>query len=54
MQNNDDEKDFSHALPEALFPLFKSDLEYNLINSVLRERFNEKKKILVMYKYLAS
>ncbi len=52
--DNNDNNDFGHALPEALFPLFKSDLEYNLINSVLSERFDEKKKILVMYKYLAS
>ncbi|MFX1274139.1 MAG: hypothetical protein ACFFBP_01500 [Promethearchaeota archaeon] len=54
MQHNNTNKNYSHALPEALFPLFKSDKEYELINSVLIERFPEKKKIMIMYKYLAS
>ena len=48
-------KKYGHAPAEALFPLFKSDKEYQLIETVLKERFPEiKTNIIVMYKYLAS
>jgi len=55
MNENESKENLGHSYPEALFPLFKSDKEYELIKSVLMERFKEQKKnIMVMYKYLAS
>ena len=55
MDENESKENFGHSYPEALFPLFKSDKEYELIKSVLMERFRDQKKnIIVMYKYLAS
>ena len=52
-ENN--ENNYGHAQPEALYPLFKSDSEYELIKAVIEKRFKGiKKEILLMYKYLAS
>lgn len=52
---NNSEKEYGHAQPEALYPLFKSDIEYDLIKKVVLKRFRGvRKEILVMYKYLAS
>lgn len=51
----ENEKTYGHALAEALFPLFKSDKEYDLIKAVIAERFpGDKMNIFIMYKYLAS
>lgn len=54
LQDNN-EKEYGHANPAALFPLFSSDKEYELIESVILDRFRGiKQEISVMYKYLAS
>ncbi len=51
----EESKNFGHSPAEALFPLFKSDLEYELIEAVISRRFqNVKTEIMIMYKYLAS
>lgn len=51
----EDSKNFGHSPAEALFPLFKSDKEYELIEKVISRRFPDvKTEILIMYKYLAS
>ncbi|MHA1146915.1 MAG: hypothetical protein ACTSR8_01580 [Promethearchaeota archaeon] len=50
-----DFRNYGHAPAEALFPLFKSDYEYELIKAVLNERFpTVSKEAIIMYKYLAS
>jgi len=55
MYKDSSNENYGHSFPEALFPLFKSDKEYELIKSVLLERFRDQKKnIMIMYKYLAS
>jgi len=49
------DKEYGHAQPEALFQLFKSDAEYELIKAVIEKRFKgNPKRIHLMYKYLAS
>lgn len=50
-----EQRNYGHAPAEALFPLFKSDPEYDLIKAVLMERFpTVSKEVIIMYKYLAS
>ncbi len=51
----EESKNFGHSPAEALFPLFKSDPDYEVIEEVISRRFPKvNSEIMIMYKYLAS